>query len=158
MKLENVELDETNTEEIDRVTRQLIHHIREAKNKAITQTKYKTLPHPEDTVKMASIRDKINQQIEVIGCNTWQFQEPKQLAQEERDAKWTEIGLCCETDRSVPSLFWQQVRRLRDNKQKKDRGTKDENNRIRLDPKRKKEALRTQAGNIKNSTRRHHRI
>ena len=33
MKWENVELDETNAEKIDRVTRQLIHHIRETKTK-----------------------------------------------------------------------------------------------------------------------------
>ena len=50
MKWENIELDGKNTEEIDRVTRQLIQHITEAKNKAIPQTKYKTLPHPADTV------------------------------------------------------------------------------------------------------------
>ena len=57
---------------------------------------------------MANIRDKIhqlNQQIEVIGCNRWQFQELKQIAQEESDAKWTEVGLCCEADRSVPSFI-----------------------------------------------------
>ena len=72
---------------------------------------------------MANIRGKIhqlNQQIEVIGCNRWQFQELhrlrqelKQQAQEESDTKWTELVLSCEADKTVPSLFWQQVRRLR---------------------------------------------
>ena len=36
-------------EEIDRVTRQIIQYITEAKNKDILQTKYKTLSYPEDT-------------------------------------------------------------------------------------------------------------
>ena len=69
MKWENIELDGKNTKEIDKVTRQLIQHRTEAKNKAIPQTKYKTLPHPEDTVEMANIRNKmhqLNQKIEVI--------------------------------------------------------------------------------------------
>ena len=101
---------------------------------------------------MVNIRDEIhqlNQQIEVMGCNRWQFQELhrlrqklKQLAQVESDAKWTELVLSCDADRTVPSLFWQQVRRLRGNKQEEDKGIKDENNRIRLDPKGKEEALR----------------
>ena len=49
------------------VTRQLIQHITE--NKAFPKTKYKTLPHPKDTVERANIKDKIhqlNQQIEVM--------------------------------------------------------------------------------------------
>ena len=48
----------------------------------------------------------------------------------------------CETDRNVLSLFWQQERKLRGNEQEEDRGIEDEDNRIRLDPKRKEEALR----------------
>ena len=50
--------------------------------------------------------------------------------------------LSCEADRTVPSLFCQQVRRLRGNEQEEDKGIKDENNRIRLYPKGKEEALR----------------
>ena len=50
--------------------------------------------------------------------------------------------LRCEADRTVPSLFWQQVRKLSGNYQKEDRGIKDEYNKIRLDPKAKEEALR----------------
>ena len=57
-----------------------------------------------------------------MGYNRWQFQELhrlrqelKQLAQEESEAKWTEQVLSCEADKRVPSLFWQQVRRLRGN-------------------------------------------
>ena len=61
MKWENVELNGKNTEEIDRVTRQLIQITTEAKNKAISQMKYKTLPHPEDTVEMANIRNEVHQ-------------------------------------------------------------------------------------------------
>ena len=57
MKWENIELDEKNIEETDRVNRKLLQHITEAKNKAIPQGKYKTLPHPEDTVEMANIRN-----------------------------------------------------------------------------------------------------
>ena len=45
-------------------------------------------------------------------------------------------------DRTVPSLFWQQIKRLRENDQEEDRGIKDEDNMIRLDPKGKEEALR----------------
>ena len=45
---------------IDRVTRQLIQHITEAK-KAMPQKKYKTLPHHKDTIEMANIRDEIHQ-------------------------------------------------------------------------------------------------
>ena len=54
MKWKNIELDGKNTEEIDRVARQLLQHITETKNKEIPQIKYKTLPHPEDTVKMVN--------------------------------------------------------------------------------------------------------
>ena len=50
--------------------------------------------------------------------------------------------LSCEGDRKNPNLFWQQVRRLRENEQEEDRGLKDDNNRIRLDPKGMEEALR----------------
>ena len=74
--------------------------------------------HPADTVEMVNIRDEIhqlNQQIEVMGYNRWQFQELhiqrqelKQLAQVESGAKWTE------------------VRKLRGNEQEEDRGIKDE--------------------------------
>ena len=149
MKQENIELGGKNTEEIDRLTRQLIQHITEAKNKAIPQTKYKTLPHPEDTVEMVNIRDEMHQQIEVMGCIRWQFQELhrlhqelKQLAKEKNDVKWTELVLSCEADRKIPSLFWQQVRRLRGNEQEEERGIKDEDNTIRLDLKEKEEALR----------------
>ena len=84
-----------------------------------------------------------------MGCNRWQFQELhrlhqelEQLAQVESDAKWTELLLNCEADRTVPSLFWQQVRRLRGNEQEEDEGIKDEDNMIRLDLKGKEEALR----------------
>ena len=48
------------------------------KNKAIPQRKYNTLSYPEETVEMTNIRNEIhqlNQQIEVMGCNRWQFQE-----------------------------------------------------------------------------------
>ena len=41
----------------------------------------------------------------------------------------------CEADRTVPSLFWQQVRRLRGNEEEENRGIKDED-------KGKEEALR----------------
>ena len=69
-----------------------------------TQWKENTpLPHPEDTPEMINIREKIqkpNQQIEVMGCNRWEFQELhrlrqqlKQLAQEESDAKQTDLML-----------------------------------------------------------------
>ena len=64
--------------------------------------KYKTLAHSEDTVEMANIRNEIhqlNQQIAVMGCNRWQFQELKQLAQEESNANCTELELSCEADR-----------------------------------------------------------
>ena len=44
--------------------------------------------------------------------------------------------LSCEADRKIPSLFWQQVRKLKGNEQKEDK------DRIRLDPKGKKEELR----------------
>ena len=60
MKWKNVELDGKNTEEIGRVTRQLIRHITEAKDKAISQTKLKTLSHPKYTVEMANIEMKYN--------------------------------------------------------------------------------------------------
>ena len=56
MKWKNMELDGKNSDEIGRYTRQLVQHITEAKNKSIPQTKYKTLPHPENTVEMANIR------------------------------------------------------------------------------------------------------
>ena len=39
-------------------------------------------------------------------------------------------------------MFWQQVRRLRENRQEEDKGIKDEDNRIRQDPKEKEKALR----------------
>ena len=42
----------------------------------------------------------------------------------------------------MPSLFWQQERRLRGNEQEEDKGVKDQNNRIRTNPKGKEEALR----------------
>ena len=114
--------------------------------------KYKTLLKPEHIVEMANIRNEIhqlNQQIEVMGCNRLQFQQPhrlrqelKQLAQEESDAKWTELVLSCEGDRKIHSLFWQQVRRLRGNEQEEARGIKDEDNRIRRDHKGKEEVLK----------------
>ena len=69
-------------------------------------------------------------------------QELKHLSQEESDAKWTELVLSCEADRKFHSLFWQKVRKLRGNGQEEDRGMKDEENRIRLDPKGKEETLR----------------
>ena len=47
-----------------------------------------------------------------------------------------------EADKRVSSLFWQQVRRLRGNEQEEDKGVKDQNNRIRTDPKDKDEVLR----------------
>ena len=62
----------------------------------------------EYKIEMANIKDEIQQlkqQIEVMGCNRWQFQELlrlrqelKQLAQEKGDAKWTELVLSCEAD------------------------------------------------------------
>ena len=58
IKCKNVELDGNNMEEIDRITRRLIQHIIEVKTKVIPQTKYKTLPHPEDTVEMVNIMMK----------------------------------------------------------------------------------------------------
>ena len=70
---------------------------------------------------MANIRNEkhqLNQQIEVMVCNWWQFQELHRLCQELK-----------------------QVRRLRGNEQEEDRGTQDEDNRIRLNPKGKEEAL-----------------
>ena len=46
-----------------------------------------------------------------MGCNRWQFQELhrlhqklKQLAQKERDGKWTEQVLNCEIDRTSAKL------------------------------------------------------
>ena len=57
MKWENIELNRKNIEKIDRVTRKLLQHITEAKNKEILQAKYKTLPHPEDTVEITNIRN-----------------------------------------------------------------------------------------------------
>ena len=86
IKWENVELDGKNTEEINRVTRKLIQHITEARNKAIPQ-KYETLPHPENQIEIVNIRDEthqLNQQIEVMGCNRWQFQELHRLGQERK--------------------------------------------------------------------------
>ena len=84
-----------------------------------------------------------------MGCNRSQFQELhrlrqelKQLVQKERYTKCTELVLSCESERTVPSLFWQQVRTLRENEQEEDRCIKDEDNRIRLNPKGKEEALR----------------
>ena len=81
-----------------------------------------------------------------MDCNRWQFQklhrlhqELNQLAQVESDAKWTEQVISCEADRTVHSMFWQYVRDS-GNEQKEDRGIKDEDNRIRLDPKGKEEA------------------
>ena len=44
----------------------------------------------------------------------------------------TELVPRCETDKKIPSLFWQE----------EDRDIKDEKNRIRLDPKEKEEVLR----------------
>ena len=41
-------------------SRQLIQHITEAKNKAIPQTKYKTLPQPEDAIEKVNIRNEIH--------------------------------------------------------------------------------------------------
>ena len=84
-----------------------------------------------------------------MGCNRRQFkelhrlrQQLKQVAQEESDAKWTDRVLSCEADKRVPGLFWQQVRRLWSNEQEEDKGVKDQNNRIRTNPKGKEEALR----------------
>ena len=48
---------------------------------------------------MTDIRNEIqqlNQQIEIMSCNRRQFQEFKQLAQEESDTKRTEQVLCYE--------------------------------------------------------------
>ena len=59
--MENIELDGKNTEEIDKVTRQLIQHKTEAKNKAVPQPKYKTLPNSKDTVEMANIKNEVHQ-------------------------------------------------------------------------------------------------
>ena len=68
-KWENVELNRKRTQEIRQTTRKLIH-LTEAKTRAVSQTKYKTLPHPEDTPEMINIREEVqqlNQQIEVMG-------------------------------------------------------------------------------------------
>ena len=70
-----MELIGKRTQEIIETTRKLIQHLTEAKNRAVPQTKYKTLPHPEDIPEMINIRKEIqqlNQQI-VMGCNRWQF-------------------------------------------------------------------------------------
>ena len=66
---------------------------------------------------MVNIRNQIhqiNQQIEIMDCNIWQFQELhtlrqelEKLAQEENEAKWTELVLSCEANKKIPSLFWQ---------------------------------------------------
>ena len=69
-------------------------------------------------------------------------QKLKQLAQEENDSKWTELVLSCEADRKIPSLFWQQFKKLRVNEQEEEKGVKDKDNIIRLDPKGKEEPLR----------------
>ena len=51
--------------------------------------------------------------------------------------------LSCEADIKIPCLFWQEVRRLIENEQEEDGGIKDEENRIRLNPKGKEEALKS---------------
>ena len=89
-----------------------------------------------------------------MGCNRWQFQELhrlcqelKQLTQKESNTKMTELVPRCETDKKIPSLFWQE----------EDRDIKDEDNKIRLDQ-RKGISTKTLAGNTQNSIRRQHRI
>ena len=54
----------------------------------------------------------------------------------------TDLVLSYEANKSMPSPFWQQVRRLRGNEQEEQKWVKDQNNSIRKDPKGKKEALR----------------
>ena len=50
--------------------------------------------------------------------------------------------LSCEAIKRVPSLFFQQVRRLGWNEQEVDKGIGNKNNRIRIDPKGIEEAFR----------------
>ena len=75
----------------------------------------------------------MNQQIKLMGCNRWEFQDLhrlrklKQLAQEESDTKWKDLVLSCKADKRVPSILWQQMRQLRDNEQEEDKGVKDRN-------------------------------
>ena len=95
------------------------------------------------------IQQQLNQHIEIIEYNIWQFKELyrlrhqlKQLAQKESEAKWTELVLSCEAIKRVPSLFCQQVRRLGWNEQEVDKGIGNKNNRIRIDPKGIEEAFR----------------
>ena len=67
-----MELNGKKIQEISETTRKLIQHLTEAKNRAVPQTKCKTLIHPEDTPEMINIREEIqqlNQQIVVMGCN-----------------------------------------------------------------------------------------
>ena len=90
----------------------------------------------------------MNQKIVVMGCNRWKFQELqrlcyllKHLAQEVSDVKRTDLVLSCEAEKSIPRLFWQQIRKLTENEQE-DKGIKDPNNRIRIDAKCNEESLR----------------
>ena len=75
----------------------------------------------------------------------------KQLAQEESDAKCTDLVLSCETHKRVPSPFWQQVRRLRGNEQKEKKGVKDQNNKIQPEELQKEERLAFNRLNWRNS-------
>ena len=151
-----MELNGKRTQEISETTRKLIQNLVVAKSRAVPQTKYKTLPLPEDTPEMINIREEIqqlNQQIEVMGCNRWQFQELhrlrqqlKHLAQEDSDTKWTVLVVTCKADKRVTSLFWQQVRRKRSQRPKQQ--DKNKPKRQRRNP---KTAL---ASNLQNLTRR----
>ena len=141
-KWKNMEFNEKRTHESIETIWKLTQHLTGAKNKEVPQTKYKILPYTEDTPDMINFRKEIqqlNQEIEEIGCNKWQFQKLHKLrqllAQEEIDAKWTDLVLNSKADKRVPSLFCQQERRIRSNEQKESKGIKDQSNRIRTDPK-----------------------
>ena len=93
-----------------------------------------------------NIRNEIQQlnQIEVMSCNRWQFQELhrlyqelKKLAQEER-TEWTELAISCEAGGKVHSLLWQQIRKEMSKKKTK----ADKANRIKLHIIEKEKALR----------------
>ena len=58
---ENVELDGKRTQKISETTRKVIQYLAEEKNSAVSQIKYKTLPHPEETSEMINIREKSQQ-------------------------------------------------------------------------------------------------
>ena len=54
-----MEVNGVRTQDISETTRKLIQYLTEANNRAVPQTKYKTLPHPEDTPEMINIKEEI---------------------------------------------------------------------------------------------------